>query len=155
MTVSEARIELSNLQDQHVDLQRRLEQLIESGDNPDSIMILQKAITQNAVRQYAAKSKIIRLIKQSHQDDREEAFAVKDALEKQLERSAQEYWDSLAVCEEKRVAYQIIQLKLGSNDSRLENDRQGINERQQELATHIARWKTDALLPAHEQACDL
>lgn len=146
MTVSEVRIELSNLQDQHVDLQRRLEQLIESGDDPDAIMVLQKAINQNAVRQYAAKSKIIRLTKRSHQDSRELAIADRDELEKQLQLAAIAYDKTLQAAEDARVAYQTIALKLGSLDSRIESDRLAISERQKELGQHIANWKRDSMI---------
>lgn len=143
-TLSEAKIEISTLQDEQIDLQRRLEHSIECGDDPDAIMILQKAINENAVRQYAAKSKIIRLTKNTFQVDRETAITDREALEQDLKRAALLYEQKLRDAEDARVAYQTISLRLGILDNRIETDRQAINERQQELGRHISQWKEKA-----------
>jgi len=157
MTLAEAQTELNELQDQRIDLQRRLETAIEQEDVDINVLTnFRKALDVNGTKQYAARARILRLTKNEHQQDRELAIADRDELEKQLQLAAIAYDKILAACEEARVRYQTISLKLGSLDSRIENDRQAINERQQELARHIASWKTNSLLPAAElSACDL
>src|SRR5689334_2057853 len=156
MTVSETRIELSNLQDQYVDLERRLETAIEEEDvDPSVLMNFKKELQINATKQYAARARILRLSKNEHQQDRERAITERDQLEEDLKRTALFYDHKLREAEDARVAYQTICIKLGALDSRIETDRQAINERQVELAQHISRWKQDAYSHlTRENVCD-
>ena len=154
MTVSEARIELSNLQDQHADLQRRLELAIEHEDvDPSVLMNFKKELQMNATKQYVARARIMRLEKQEHVNDREAALSERVRLEEDLKVAAKELADALKIADDKAVEYQRISMQLGILDNRVDSNRVEIGLKQKQLGEQIARWRQDALLV--EGPCDL
>lgn len=154
-TLADATHELDRLVEARADLERELELAIEEPD-ADAMIRIRRELTENSIRQYAQRAKIMRLEKTVSTRDREEAMTLKDELEDQLREATKQYSDAVAVADEKRIAMQTLQVKLFSIDSRIENDRQAIGEKQKQLGEHMGRWRIDSLLPPpHEQACDL
>ena len=153
--LEQAREKLSALADKRTALERQLDEAINDA-NPDAVINARKLLEENSIYQYAQRARIMRLEKTVGARDREEALTIKDELEAELREATKQYSDALAVADEKRIAMQTLQVKLFSNASRLENDREAINEKQKQLGEHMGRWRTDAMLPPpHEQACDL
>src|ERR1041384_2240590 len=153
--LEEATQKLEQLAQARTELETQLDQAIEIA-NADALINLRRELTENSIRQYAQRAKILRVEKTVSTRDREEALTLKDELEDQLREATKQYSDAVAVADEKRIAMQTLQIKLFSLDSRIENDRQAIGEKQKKLGEHMGRWRTDSLLPPpHEQACDL
>lgn len=154
-TLADAKHELDRLIEARADLEKRLELAIQE-PNANAMIRLRRELAENSIRQYAQRAKILRLEKTVSTRDREEALTLKDELEEQLREATKQYSDAVAVADEMRIAMQTLQVKLFSLDSRIENDRQAIGEKQKQLGEHMGRWRTDALQPPpHEQACDL
>lgn len=156
-TLDEAKQKLDQLTQSRADLERELESEINDEDpNPSRIVALRKQIDENAVYQYAQRSRIMRLEKQEHMIDREQAFDERAELEQLLNVAAKEYDQALAIAEQARIKYQTIGLQLGSLDSRIETDRQAIGDYTKRLGQHIANWKTQSLVDqlAGDSVCD-
>ena len=156
-TLDQAKQKIESLKTARADLERELEKEINDEDpNPSRIVALRKQIDENAVYQYAQRSRIMRLEKQEHMIDREQAFDERAELEELLNVAAKEYDQALAIAEQARIKYQTIGLQLGSLDSRIENDRQAIGDYTKRLGEHLANWKRDSMIDqlAGESVCD-
>jgi|SRR5215213_4514386 len=156
-TIDEAKQKLDQLTQSRADLEKELEKAINDPDpDPSRIIALKKQIDESRVYSYAFRSRIMRLSKEEHVNDREQAIDERTELEEQLQQAAKEYDQALAIAEQARVKYQTIGLQLGSLDSRIENDRQAIGDYTKRLGEHMANWKTQSLADqvAGDSVCD-
>jgi len=153
-TLDQAKQKLDQLIQARADLERELEKEINDEDpQPSRIVALRKQIDENAIYQYAQRSRIMRLEKREHVNDREAALTEREQLEQELREAAKQYVIASDIANEKRIAYETIQVRLFSNTSRLDNDRESIGLKQKQLGEHIGRWRQDALMV--EGPCDL
>jgi len=141
--LTEAKLKLTELAEAGSELEADLLAAIEAGDGAN-IIRLNDLISRNNIFRYAQKSKIIRLEKTIAQQDRTLAQYEKKILEKELEIAARTFEDRLRRADEARYAMNLIQVRLFSLDSRLENDRQETGAKQKELMEHVALWKQQA-----------
>jgi hypothetical protein len=153
--LNEAKRELESLVSTRSQVENDLAKAIEDAD-ADAIIKSRRELTENSIRQYAQRSRIMRLEKQEHMIDREQAFDERAELEQLLNVAAKEYDQALAIAEQARIKYQTIGLQLGSLDSRIENDRQAIGDYTKRLGEHMANWKRDSMIDqlAGESVCD-
>jgi len=152
--LQQAKLKLESLISVRADLERELLKEINDEDpHPSRIVALRKQIDENAIYQYAQRSRILRLQKQEHIDDRAAALTEREQLEQELLEAAKQYVIASDIANEKRIAYETIQVKLFSNTSRLDTDREEIGLAQKQLGEHIGKWRQDALLV--EGPCDL
>jgi hypothetical protein len=150
----ESKQKLESLKTVRADLERELLKEINDEDpHPSRIVALRKQLDENAVYQYAERARILRLQKQEHLADRDAALSEREQLEQELREAAKEYVIASDIANEKRIAYETIQVKLFGNTSRLDNNRENIGLKQKQLGEHIGRWRQDALLV--EGPCDL
>ena len=141
--LTEAKLKMQELVEAGAELRANLEAAVEAGDAANMIR-LHDLISRNNIFRYALKSKIIRLEKTVAQEDRNLAQYQKKILEQELEMAARTFEDRLRKADEARYAMNLIQVKLFSLDSRLENDRQETGAKQKELMEHVALWKQQA-----------
>lgn len=156
-TLDEAKQKLEQLTQSRADLEKELEKEINDPDpDPSRIIALKKQIDESRIYSYAFRSRIMRLSKEEHVNDREQAIDERTELESQLQQAAKEYDLALRYAEEKRVAYQTIGIKLGALDSRIQNDHDAITEHDRNLKVHVANWKTQSLADqlSGDSACD-
>ena len=156
-TLDEAKQKLEQLTQSRSDLEKELEKEINDPDpDPSRIIALKKQIDESRVYSYAFRSRIMRLSKEEHVNDREQAIDERTELEEQLQQAAKEYDLALRYAEDKRIAYQTIGIKLGALDSRIQNDFDAISEHDRNLKIHVANWKTQSLIDqlAGDSVCD-
>ena len=152
--LNEAENELSDLRERYENLQADLAAAVEAADAPNMIA-LQEKIKRAGIYIYAQRAKILRLKKSQDAFDRSIAINERDALEAELILATQDYSRIIEAANEARIKLQIIQVKLYGKDSLIESYREQIADETRELGSHIARWKTDSLLPASERAGEL
>jgi hypothetical protein len=150
-SLTNAESQLTDLYEQRESLQADLAAAVEAADAPNMIA-LQDKIDRVAVYIYAQRAKILRLQKSQDTLERSIAITEREALEVQLVLATQDYARAVVVADDKRVAMQLIQVKLYGKDSLIESYREKIADETAELRSHIANWKTLSLLPASERA---
>lgn len=150
-SLTEAEERLSALAEDAARIRGALTGAIEDAD-AEAMIRHRRALEENDVRQYAERARIMRL--QKSEDERARALVIheREALEAALAEATRQYADAVSVADEKRVAMQTIQAQLFSIDSRVETLRQSINENTTALRQHVARWHTDALKAAGDDA---
>lgn len=149
--VIEAERQLTELEDERAAIQSALSKAVEDAD-AEAMLSSRRALEVNDAHRYAQRARILRLRKS--EDERQRALAVheREALEAALADATRRYAEAVSVADERRVAMQTIQAKLFSLDSRIETNRQSINETTTALRQHVARWHTDATKAAGEDA---
>jgi hypothetical protein len=153
--LNEAKHELDQLVEARADLQLQLEMATEETDS-DGMIKCRRELDKNSVYQYAQRAKIMRLQKIEDERQRQAALTERDALEVELVTATEAYAKAIEEADRLRIARQEIEVKLFSIDSRIEIQREAVNEGTKQLSEHVARWKTDSLLPAAElSACEL
>jgi chromosome segregation ATPase len=151
----QAKLRLNELAENLTEAQTALEQAIEDA-NAEAMLKQDRIASELRVRIYAQKSRIMRLQKAEDTVERSRAVSERDALEARLADATKQYADAISAADERRITMQVIQAKLFGIDSRIETAREAINEGTKQLREHVARWKTDSLLPASEvAACEL
>lgn len=144
--LTEAQLKMSELVDAGSELRANLEAAVEAGDATNMIR-LQDLISRNNIFRYAQQGRIIRLEKTADQEDRNVALYEKKLLEDKLIVVTRAYGDRLREAEDARVAMMLVQVKLFGIESRIENDRVSIGDKQKQLMEHIALWKQQAHKP--------
>jgi len=154
-TLADAKHELDRLVGARADLRLQLETATEEAD-ADAMIKSRRELDKNSVYQYAQRAKIMRLQKIEDERQRQAALTERDALETELVTATEVYAKAIDEADRLRIARQEIEVKLFSIDSRIELQREAMNEGTKQLSEHVARWKTDSLLPAAElSACEL
>ena len=153
--LNESKRELQRLVETRSQIETDLAQAIEDADAQVAIN-LRRALEENSIRTYAQKSRVMRLQKTEDEGQRQAALEQRDALEAELVKATEAYARAIEDADRFRIARQEIEIKLFSIDSRIEIQREAVNEGTKHLREHVARWKTDSLLPAAElSACEL
>jgi len=154
-TLAEAKHELDRLAEARADLQLQLQMATEEAD-ADAMIRGRRELDKNSVYQYAQRAKIMRLKKMEAERQRQAALTERDAFEAELVMATEAYAKAIEEADRLRIVRQEIEVKLFSIDSRIEIQREAVNEGTKQLSEHVARWKTDSLLPAAElSACEL
>jgi predicted nucleic acid-binding Zn-ribbon protein len=155
--LEEAKARLEQLQIERTDLEDKLNQAINDPDpDPSRIIALRKQIDENSVYTYAQRSRILRIEKQKHIDDRAAALTKREQLEERYEALARQVELAQKHLQETWEQWQAIGIKIFALSSRAENARQAIGDYTKQLGQHIANWKRDSMIEqlAGESVCD-
>jgi len=155
--LNEAKQKLDHLKSARADLERELEKAVNDEDpNPSRIIALRKQLDENSVYTYAQRSRILRIEKQSHVEDRAAALTEREQLVQRHEALARQVELAQKHLQETWEAWQAIGVQIFALDSRAENDRQAIGDYTKRLGEHMANWKRDSMIDqlAAESVCD-
>jgi hypothetical protein len=155
--LDEAKAKLESLKSARADLESELDKEINDEDpHPSRIVALRKQIDENSIFIYAQKSRIMRLQKQEHMNDRDAALTEREQLEQRYEALARNVELAQKHLQDCWEAWQAIGVQIFALDSRAENDRQAIGDYTKRLGQHIANWKRDSMIDqlAGDSVCD-
>jgi chromosome segregation ATPase len=156
-TLEEAKARLEQLAIERTELERELDQAINDPDpDPSRIIALRKQIDESAIYIYAQRSRILRLEKQEHVNDREAALTEREQLEQRYEVLARQVELAQKHLQDCWEAWQAIGVQIFALNSRAENARQAIGDYTKQIGQHMANWKTQSLVDqlSGDSVCD-
>lgn len=155
-TLADAGRRLEALEADRARLHTELAKAVEDAD-ADSIIRTSRALEENNVRQFAERARILRLRRDDEERDRTAAVAEREKLEAELKTATQAYAEAIEQADNFRIAMQEIQVRLFSIDSRIDSQRESINETSRQLRDHVSarlglRWHGDNTKAASDDA---
>jgi chromosome segregation ATPase len=153
-TLTEAEARLDSLAEERARIEDELSKAIEAA-SAEAMIKSQRALSENKTYTVAQKARVIQLRKAEELNQRGLAIAEREALEKELQKANQVYSDLINKADDARVVMQKIQVRLFSLDSRIENQRQSINDSSSELQKHLMRWRSNLMKQAGDEACSV